>query len=250
MPVPSEGSANIPRISIVVPIKNGRQHISRTLDILDEALKAFSAEVIVVVNGSEDETAKEAHLAIARLTNVAIRVIEVHQPIGKAAALCLGFTKCSAQVVGFVDGDIGEYGKPFATADIRKMATIINGPMCLIAQRRRRACRYRAIISRVYNGLVRVLFSLPINDVQCGLKLFNRTCLIRALPYLSAAGFEIDAKIVSLAWKWGYEVRTYHIEWDSSAPVKLYQAVKLVLFVGIGMAYRPLRFRMRVWDRA
>ncbi|AWP23198.1 hypothetical protein C4901_07530 [Acidiferrobacter sp. SPIII_3] len=232
-----------PKISVVVPVKNGGDFIYKTLQTVSCALADLQAEVIVVTNGSSDDTADEAQEAARSLKAVQIRVIVVTEPIGKAGALLLGFSRCVADRIGFIDGDLGDYRQSVMASDIRTMAIMAANDACVIAQRSHRTCPYRAFISRVYNTYARVLFSLDVSDAQCGIKFFPINVIRNAPAGTLRGGLEIDVRILSLVNLSGYRIRIHTIDWDTSASLNIIGAVRFAALVGVPMALRLLRLR-------
>jgi glycosyltransferase involved in cell wall biosynthesis len=92
-------STSTPRVSVVIPTHNGGATLSRTLEALAaQTLPALEYEVIVVDDGSHDDTAAIAERAGVRV----VRLIPNH---GVAIARNRGIEQARATVLAFTDDD-------------------------------------------------------------------------------------------------------------------------------------------------
>ena len=86
-----------PHVAAVVPAYNEAKTIRRVVECLCNS--SMFREVIVVSDGSTDETAK-----IARSTGA--RVIELERNVGKGLAMRRGVHATKAPIIAFFDGDV------------------------------------------------------------------------------------------------------------------------------------------------
>ncbi len=95
----AEPSTAVPDVSVVVPVKNGAESLPQLLAALEAQEGVGAFEVLVVDNGSTDDTA-----AIARAHPVVTDVVS--QPVpGSYAARNAGLAVARAQVLAFTDVD-------------------------------------------------------------------------------------------------------------------------------------------------
>jgi glycosyltransferase involved in cell wall biosynthesis len=92
-----------PAVSVVIPAYNEADRIRATLGALYPALETLGSatEIIVVDDGSRDETAARAEACGAR-------VLRLSRNGGKGAALEAGFVAAEAPVLLMLDADLGE----------------------------------------------------------------------------------------------------------------------------------------------
>jgi len=94
-----------PSVSIVVPALNEQETVQRavewTLSVLAELTNDY--EVVVVDDGSTDETGRIADALAARSPHV--RVIHNATPSGYGGALASGFTAASKDLIGLITAD-------------------------------------------------------------------------------------------------------------------------------------------------
>ncbi len=93
-------------ISVVIPVYNECENVSRLFERLVPVLQSLSLawEVIVVDDGSRDGT--DEALQIIRQTDANIRIIQFSRNFGKEAALSAGLVKARGDRVLIMDGDL------------------------------------------------------------------------------------------------------------------------------------------------
>ncbi len=84
------------RISIIIPAHNEAERIGATV----RSVIKFAEEIIVVDDGSKDETALEAKRAGAR-------VLRLRRNMGKGFALLAGFAVSKGEILLLLDADLG-----------------------------------------------------------------------------------------------------------------------------------------------
>ena len=87
------------RVAAIIPAHNEAARIADTVRAI-QATHAFD-DILVVDDGSDDSTAACAREAGAR-------VMQLASNVGKGRALARGLTTVDADVVAFIDGDLGE----------------------------------------------------------------------------------------------------------------------------------------------
>ena len=89
---------SVRKVSVVVPVRNGRMHLSRCLEALSRS-EYLDFEVIVVDDCSTDGTP-----AIAE--RYGTRYIRTSRPMGPGAARNLGARHAEGEILAFVDADV------------------------------------------------------------------------------------------------------------------------------------------------
>jgi len=202
-----------PYLSIVVPAYNEASILPITLDCLRAFLgqQAFTAEVIIVDDGSMDNTSvliREWQHAFECL-----RVLRNPANLGKGASIRRGILASRGEYVFVTDADLP--GRP---EDIlRLLEPLRDGAAVAIASRRPAAMRSapsraRFLASVVYRTLVRAILKLPLRDTQCGFKAFVREPLLPVVEGLRLAGFSFDVEFLYAAWKRELPIR--EVEFD------------------------------------
>src|SRR5665647_1215247 len=162
-------------LSFVVPAYNEEGFIEDTLSTLEAIIKnkKLPYEIVVVDDGSLDGTlAKVARYA---KRNGHVRVISYAKNIGKGHAVKTGFMEATGDIVVFADSDM-----EINLETISIYLEALKGGDIVIASKRHLDSRVevpliRKILSISFNGLVRLLTGVPLNDTQSGLKAMKKT---------------------------------------------------------------------------
>jgi len=193
-----------PKLSIIIPAYLEEKNIYKTVmeileahDILD-----YDYEVIVVVDGSPDGTAREAR----RHHSKKVKVYEYGKNHGKGYALKYGTAKAQGQIITFVDagGDFDPkqfdkcvklmeiFDADFVIGSKRHPASKVNYP------------RLRKFYSWVYQKMIRVLFGFSVTDTQTGLKFLRRRVAKDVMPRVLVKRYAFDLEMLVIAWQLGY----------------------------------------------
>jgi glycosyltransferase involved in cell wall biosynthesis len=170
------------KLSLIIPARNEARRIEATVSAYSKAF-GQDAEILVVVNGSSDETFEICCRLARFLPNVV--PIEIREQVGKGGAVRDGFARASGTYVGFVDADLATAPDEFRR--ILEAATRADGaigsrwaPGATVLGR----TPLRTVASRLFAAFVQGLFRLGVSDTQCGAKVFHR----RFVPgYLAAS---------------------------------------------------------------
>ena len=187
--------------TLVLPCFNEEESLPKAIQQcqdLKRHLLDWDLEVVAVDDGSSDRT--NTLLKRAAEEHQWIRVVTHPFNRGYGAALRSGFEAAHGEVVGYTDADnqfdILEFAEGIALID----------DVDLVAGFR--VYRFdplaRLVASWVYNRLVRILFRVPVRDVDCSFKLMRRQKLDRLV--LMCDDFFIDTEIVARARKWNWRI--------------------------------------------
>ncbi|MBI1911188.1 MAG: glycosyltransferase family 2 protein [Deltaproteobacteria bacterium] len=196
------------KISVIMPAYNESGHIYKNIK---ETCKVFDKtkcdfEVIVVDDGSTDDTFKEASKAAEEIEKV--KVVHYSLNNGKGNALKEGFKNSTGDYVVFLDSDLDLHPSQLHTL-FRVMRN--NRADVVIGSKHHPKSQLeyplvRKIISRVYALFLKVLFNLPLRDTQTGLKVFNYEVLTRVFPKVLCKRFAYDLELLVNASRLGYKV--------------------------------------------
>jgi hypothetical protein len=187
------------RLSVVVPAFDEADRIGDTVRRLRGALapdgEDGDVEIVVVDDGSSDDTA-EAALAAG-----ASQVVVAPRNQGKGAAVRLGVLAARGRTVAFTDADLA-YG-PDQVA--RVAAAVEDGWDVAIGDRRHpdtrtlvAPSRLRAWGSRVINWLGYAVLLGSFRDTQCGLKAFRSDVARFLFARTRVDGFAFDIEVLHL----------------------------------------------------
>jgi glycosyltransferase involved in cell wall biosynthesis len=167
---------NLPRpgISVFFPAFNDAKSIGKlvtdALEMLPDLTDDF--EVIVINDGSTDETAEVLRALETKHQN--LRIIQHETNKGYGGALRSGFQSAAKDLVFYTDGDaqydVRELPKLLSLLD--EKTDVVNG-----FKLERGDKLNRKVAGGFYSRLARILFSLPIRDVDCDFRLIRREVL-------------------------------------------------------------------------
>jgi glycosyltransferase involved in cell wall biosynthesis len=162
-----------PSVSIVLPALDEEANIARAIAEATAAAERLfeDHEIIVVDDGSRDGTAALARAAADR--DPRVRVISHGKNQGYGSALRTGFLACRLDFVFFTDADL-----QFDVGEIARLLPFA-GLVDVVAGYRlnRQDPLHRRLMAGCWNLLVRLLFHIPVRDVNCAFKLFDRRVL-------------------------------------------------------------------------
>jgi glycosyltransferase involved in cell wall biosynthesis len=207
-------TSSTPFLSIVFPAHNEEERLPETLRQVGNFIDSqpFACEVIIVENASADRT-----LEIAREfaeNHLYTRVIQLDLP-GKGRAVQAGILAARGTYRFICDVDLS-----MPITDIpRFLPPETQDADIVIASReapgavRYNEPRYRHLIGRVFNNLVRWIVLPHLQDTQCGFKCFKAEAAEALFPLQTITGWTFDVEILAVAFNHGYRIKEVPIHW-------------------------------------
>ncbi|HLK54078.1 MAG TPA: dolichyl-phosphate beta-glucosyltransferase [Candidatus Angelobacter sp.] len=214
-----------PQYSIIIPAYNERARIGSTLEqVLDHLREQkWSAEIVVVNDGSRDDTANFVGQFAAEHPQV--RLIDNPGNQGKGYAVRNGMLNARGKVLLFTDADLSspitEATKLFAAME--KGADVAIGSRWLdpSLQFQRQSLK-RQIMSRTFNLFTRAVLTFPYHDTQCGFKAFTREAAQKIFPLQRITRWGFDAEIIYLAHHMKLKVAEVPVTWGHDERSKIH----------------------------
>ena len=202
--------------SIVIPAYNEGQRLGGTLEKVLGYVRerGWNAEVVVVNDGSRDNTAELVRAFSAK--DSTLRLIENPGNRGKGYAVRNGMLNARGEVIVFSDADLSSpiEEMPKLLAALAAGADIAIGSRWLRAElQTQRQSLHRQLFGRVFNVLNRVILGLQFKDTQCGFKAFTRRAALMILPLQRIERWGFDPEILFLARKFGFRVEEVAVRW-------------------------------------
>lgn len=211
---PSRGSA-LPYLSVVVPVWNGAEQLSRTLYALHHLLASepYSTELIVVddCSGPEAVHAIQAFRDDVRHGDARVQVVRNDDNRGKGYSVKRGMLAATGALRVFIDADLAYPPEEIdAIVDaLEKGSDVAIGCRLLPGSRYVMSPTFfpylftRHLMSRTYNSLVRRLLVKQVLDSQAGLKGFTRAAAELIFPRLTIQRFGFDVECLYIAERHG-----------------------------------------------
>lgn len=205
-----------PRYSIVIPAYNEAARITRALEEVVACIRQrqWSAEVVVVNDGSRDRTAELVRDFAANAPEV--RILENPGNCGKGYSVKNGLLHSLGEIVMFTDADLSA---PIEEAE-DLFAAIASGADIAIGsrwlERARQTIRqplYRQFFGRCFNAVTHMVMGLPFADTQCGFKAFTRTAAQTIFQLQTIERWGFDPEILFIALKRGYKIVEVPVSW-------------------------------------
>ncbi len=231
-----------PLVRIVVPASNEEERISSTIR---EYCEHFGerARIVVVANGCDDGTERVVVALQERYSNLAL--ISITGRIGKGGAVRAGFSSGVEPLLGFADADGSTNPREFdrLITSLREFEAdgVIGSRWMRGAVMQRPQLLVRRIASRVFNGVVRLLFGLRYRDTQCGAKVFRRSAIDKVFSRLEISNFAFDVDLLYQLRRAGCTVIESPIAWTET-----FTASKVrLLAASYAMLVAVVRLRLR-----
>ena len=192
-------NCDIPLISVIVPVFNEEMTIDEVLSKLISLKKRMSIEIIVIDDGSVDDTAN----IISKYSEIIF--VQHKKNIGKGAAIKTGLAKSSGQIIVIQDADL-EY-------DVEQIPLLVepifNGRADVVYGSRflgkiEGMSLSHNIGNRILSFVAQILYSKQITDIMTGHKAFKKQIL--NLIDLKERSFEVEIELTSHIFKNGFKL--------------------------------------------
>jgi len=206
-----------PQVTLILPAYNEGRRIATGLGTLLTSLQrgelgeqAF--EIIVVDDGSDDDTATQAeHLLTATPRSMVVRLPENR---GKGAAIREGVARANGDVVVFMDVDMAVHPSQLpsllSALDAHDVAV---GSRSLPGSVTRDDTLLRTVTGRTFSRLTEGLIGLPLRDTQCGFKALRTPVARVVCHYAKVDRFAFDVDLLSTSVRLGLRVIELPVEW-------------------------------------
>jgi dolichyl-phosphate beta-glucosyltransferase len=206
-------------LSVIIPAYNEETRVEQTLSKIRYYLsqKDYSSEIIVVDDGSCDETAGRAAEALKGMEHA--RVLSRSQNFGKGYSVKEGILQAKGKLILFSDADLStpieELDKFLPWID-RGFDVVIGSRALPESDIQVHQSFFRELLGKMFNVLVQILVMRGIKDTQCGFKLFRREAALDVFPRVKIKKFSFDVEALYLCRKLGYRIQQVPVVWRNS----------------------------------
>ncbi len=199
--------APVPLVSVVIPCLNEAENIESCVTAALEAIERMSVvgEVVVADNNSEDESARLAEEAGARVI--------VERRRGYGSAYLAGFAASRGRYIVMADADLTyDFNEiPHFVEELDKGAELVMGDRMDNIQPGAMPWLHRYVGNPILTGLLNLFFRTGINDAHCGMRALRRDVLPRL--DLRTTGMEFASEMVIRASKEKLRIAEFPIEY-------------------------------------
>ena len=228
-------------LSIVVPAYNEGSRLTKSLLAVSTYLNEFNpeSELIVVDDGSTDNTASVAREELANSPSLRTSVISYQSNLGKGRAVRLGLLASRGEIVLFTDADLST-----PITETPKLIEPISRGECDLTFGSRALDRgligvhqpwRREQGGRVFNLVVRLATGLPFWDTQCGFKAFRMSSCRPIIEGATIDRFGFDVELLYVAYRAGLRLKEIPVRWNHEEGSKVNVAsdsIKMLSEVG------------------
>lgn len=219
-------------LSLIIPAYNEEHRLPNTLDKTLAFLQqqTFTAEIILVENGSVDRTSEIARSYAARYPQIV--VLHETRP-GKGNAVRRGMLAARGEYRFMADADLS---MPIAEVTRFLPPHLSNFDIAIASREAPGAIRYdepafRHWGGRAVNTLIRLLALPGLKDTQCGFKCFRAPIAEDLFQHQTLMGWSFDIELLYIARLRGYRILELPIPWyyrDESKVNPLRDALRMV----------------------
>lgn len=213
-PDESIAALSSPFLSIIIPAYNEENRLPRTLGQVFAFLEiqTYSYEVVVVENGSTDDTLHLARQMASKNQNL----IVIHEELrGKGNAVRAGMLSARGQFLFICDADLSmpiEEIQKFLPPQLADFDIAIGSREAPGAVRYNEPS-YRHWGGRAINLLIRLLILPGLNDTQCGFKCFRAETTRDLFKQQILTGWSFDFELLYIARRRKLRIREIPIQW-------------------------------------
>ena len=207
------GTSHSLRLSVVIPAYNEERRLGPSLQRLIGYLsnQEYGWEIVVVSNGSSDDTAGVVQRTASQSSNIRLIVIPDR---GKGIASRTGALQSAGDVIFLCDADLSMPPETLVDFLCRlETADVVVGSREAEGATRYSEPWHRHVMGRVFNRLVQTIAVRGIEDTQCGFKALRREAARDLFSQQRLNGFAFDVELLYLARKYGYRIEELGIHW-------------------------------------
>lgn len=205
-------------LSVIIPAYKEKKRIGKNLLEIKKHLdsKKMTYEILVVVDGSPDDTASVARSYATQIDH--LRVIENKENHGKGYVVRQGLLAAEGKYRTFLDADgstsITHIDKALILIEQEGAEVVVGSRDIEGAYIQVHQPRHRELMGTAGNWLIRIVLGLwTFPDTQCGFKVLTAKAAQDIAARMVVDRFGFDFELIVLAKKLGYNVVQMPVRW-------------------------------------
>ena len=193
------------KLSIIIPVRNEKFLVKKTIDQLQSKLKILSYEIIFIDDFSTDNTSKVIEDLIKNKPQ--IKVFN-NKRKGLGGAIAEGISSATGEVICIMMSDLSD-----SIDDLDKYYNIIReegvdavfGSRFISGSKIIDYPKKKLILNRIFNLITKLLFMSNYNDFTNAFKIYKKEALLKTFPLVSESFnifLELPLKIISRKMKY------------------------------------------------
>lgn len=228
------------RLSVIVPAYNEETNLEKNIRKFYAYLEkqSFDFEIIIVNDGSNDNTEQIAQTLVTKLKN--IKLLSKKKNQGKGAAIRDGLLAGLGNFLLFLDAD-----NATSIDHLEKVWPLLKNNDLVIGSRNhhdideakqiKKQILFKRLLGMSGNKLIKLFTRININDTQCGFKIFTKKSVKAIIPKTKINRWAIDVEILTIAKKQNLKVGIIPVTWycgpNSRVRIKGYAIALKELFI-------------------
>ena len=202
------------KLSIIMPIRNEKENIVQTLNILKDELKQIDYELVIINDFSTDgslelvESQKKNYPQVSLFNN---------ETKGLGGAIVLGIKKSRGNLICIMMSDLSD-----SMNDLQKYYKLIQdenvdaifGSRFISGSKINGYPKKKLILNRIFNFFTKLIFFSNYNDFTNAFKIYKKKAILETFPLVSESYnifLEIPLKIISRKLKY----KIIPISWEN-----------------------------------
>ena len=232
-----------PYLSVIIPAYNEAERIPATLVDIDKRLSAseYSYEILVVNDGSKDNTAEIVRKFIGTIKN--LRLVDNAENQGKGGAVKDGMLAASGTIRLFTDADNSTSIDHFDA-----MVPLFKDYDAVICSRAAKGSvlepaqpLIRQIPGKLGNLFIQLVLLPGLWDTQCGFKAFKEEVVMKIFPKMRITRWGFDVEILALTKHNGYKTKEIPVHWKNN----IFSHVKASAYLQV--LFETIKIRWWLW---
>lgn len=208
-------------LSIIIPVFNESTRIYHLKEIMDYLKKKrFKTEVIVVNDGSKDDTLNKLKDFNKRYK---FEILNYDVNKGKGYAIRKGMLQARGEYRLFTDIDLST-----PINEIDNFLPLIEKYHIVIGTRKSKGAKLivhqhkaRELLGKCFTFLSQIMLNTHVSDFTCGFKCFSQKSVDKIFPQLTINRWGFDSEILYLATKYNLSIKEVTVQWKNDPLTKV-----------------------------